>query len=395
LVAGVRARDDVRVPVARPRNGGGVESGTLEAALRAGLDERFDIARELSGGNMARVFVATERALQRQVVLKVLLPEHGEGVSVERFRREIQVAARLAHPNLVPVLTAGEMAGHPFYVMPLVAGASLRDRLTGGPLPLLEARAILRDVADALAYAHDRGIVHRDIKPGNVLLVGARALVTDFGIAKAISDARIGAVGAPLTHTGSSLGTPTYMAPEQAAADPATDHRADVYSFGVMAWEMLVGHPPFHGLAPQALLAAHMSTVPPDVRAARPEVPSAFAELVMQCLAKDPVARPQRMAGGTPTGCGGRVRGRRGEARYTAKAMVAGDRCCGRIGGSCGSAVDAGPRAAGESRAGDRGAMECRGEWHGRFDRAGDRGPDDAGPGAGGRCHRRAGVTNA
>jgi serine/threonine-protein kinase len=296
LVAGVRARDDVRVPVARPRNGGGVESGTLEAALRAGLDERFDIARELSGGNMARVFVATERALQRQVVLKVLLPEHGEGVSVERFRREIQVAARLAHPNLVPVLTAGEMAGHPFYVMPLVAGASLRDRLTGGPLPLLEARAILRDVADALAYAHDRGIVHRDIKPGNVLLVGARALVTDFGIAKAIADARMGAVGAPLTHTGSSLGTPTYMAPEQAAADPATDHRADVYSFGVMAWEMLVGHPPFHGLAPQALLAAHMSTVPPDVRASRPEVPRALAALVMQCLEKDPVARPQRMA---------------------------------------------------------------------------------------------------
>jgi eukaryotic-like serine/threonine-protein kinase len=243
---------------------------------------------------MSRVFVADETAFGRKVVVKVLPPDLAAGVSVDRFKREIQVAARLQHPHIVPVLSAGEMDGLPFYTMPLVEGSSLRARLARGGFSITEVTGILREIARALAYAHERGVVHRDIKPDNVLLTGGSAVVTDFGIAKALSAARTESMPAgTLTQMGTSLGTPAYMAPEQAAADPAMDHRADIYAFGATAFELLTGHPPFHGLSPQKMLAAHMGEQPPAVAALRPDTPPLLAELVMRCLEKDPARRPQ------------------------------------------------------------------------------------------------------
>src|SRR2546430_5307304 len=208
---------------------------------------------------MSRVFVATDTALRRAVVVKVLPPELVAGLNVERFRREILLAAGLQHAHIVPVLAAGETNGRPWFTMPFVDGESLRERVARGALPITETLNILRDVARALAYAHSRGVVHRDIKPDNVLISGGSAVVTDFGIAKAISAARDETRGATLTRAGTSIGTPAYMAPEQAAADPAANHRVDIYSFGCMAYEMLTGQPPFVEKSPQRLLAAQMA----------------------------------------------------------------------------------------------------------------------------------------
>ena len=246
---------------------------------------------------MSRVFSATETALGRKVVVKVLPPELAQGVSVERFKREIQVAAQLQHPHIVPVLAAGEMNGLPYYTMPFVSGHSLRTRLAAtGALPVTEVIGILRDVAKALACAHENGVIHRDIKPDNVLLSGGVAVVTDFGVAKALSAAKRAVPDGMLTEVGSSLGTPAYMAPEQAAADPAADHRADIYAFGVMGYEMLAGHPPFHGRTPQKLLAAQMSETPEPITSPRPDTPPLLAELLMRCLAKEADGRPQSAA---------------------------------------------------------------------------------------------------
>jgi eukaryotic-like serine/threonine-protein kinase len=243
---------------------------------------------------MSRVFVATEASLGRRVVVKILPQEMGEGVSADRFKREITLAAQLQHPHIVPVLAAGEIAGLPYYTMPMVEGQSLRSRLAkGGPLPITEVISIMRDVAKALAYAHERSVVHRDIKPDNVLLSGGSAVVTDFGVAKALSASKTLAPGGTLTQVGSSLGTPAYMAPEQAAADPGTDQRADIYAFGIMAYEMLAGQPPFHGRTPQKLLAAQMGERPKPIRDIRPDTPPLLADLVMRCLEKDPDDRPQ------------------------------------------------------------------------------------------------------
>ncbi|HKH93286.1 MAG TPA: protein kinase [Gemmatimonadaceae bacterium] len=267
----------------------------LRQQLQDALGSDYRITRELGGGGMSRVFVACEEALQREVVVKVLPPELLAGVNAERFDREVLLAARLQHPHIVPVLSASEMDGIPYYTMPFVDGASLRDRLAHeGALPIGEAVSILRDVARALAYAHERGVVHRDIKPANVLLSGGSAVVTDFGIAKAVSAARVALPGETLTGAGMSLGTPAYMSPEQAAADPTTDHRADIYSFGCMAYEMLAGRPPFVEDTPQKLLAAQMSQIPAPLVAWRPDTPPALERLVMQCLEKYADARPQR-----------------------------------------------------------------------------------------------------
>jgi eukaryotic-like serine/threonine-protein kinase len=267
----------------------------LRQRLQEALGTEYRITRELGGGGMSRVFLAREEALQRDVVVKVLPPELLAGVNAERFDREVLLAARLQHPHIVPVLSASEMDGVPYYTMPFVDGASLRDRLAHeGALPIAEAVSILRDVARALAYAHERGVVHRDIKPANVLLSGGSAVVTDFGIAKAVSAARVALHGETLTGAGMSLGTPAYMSPEQAAADPATDHRADIYSFGCMAYEMLAGRPPFVADTPQKLLAAQMSERPAPLIAWRPDTPPALERLVMQCLEKFADARPQR-----------------------------------------------------------------------------------------------------
>jgi tetratricopeptide (TPR) repeat protein/tRNA A-37 threonylcarbamoyl transferase component Bud32 len=241
---------------------------------------------------MSRVFVATEQRLGRKVVVKLLSPELAATLSTSRFEREIQVAASLQQANIVPVLAAGDVDGLPYYTMPYIDGESLRARLSRGPLPISETVSILRDVARALAYAHARGVVHRDIKPDNVLLSGHTAVVTDFGIAKAIAAAAEGPTGVTLTQLGTAIGTPAYMAPEQAAGDPATDHRADIYAFGCMAYELIAGRQPFAGLPQHKLLFAHMSEMPQAVGELRTDCPPALAALVMQCLAKDPLTRP-------------------------------------------------------------------------------------------------------
>jgi serine/threonine-protein kinase len=261
--------------------------------LQAALVSAYRIERELGGGGMSRVFVATERALDRPVVLKVLPPELAQAVSIERFHQEIRLAARLQHPHIVALLSAGDADGLLYYTMPFIEGESLRVRLArAGELPVRDALRVLRDVAAALAYAHEHGVVHRDIKPDNVLLSDGEALVTDFGVAKALSASATGGASG-LTSLGVALGTPAYMAPEQAAADPHVDHRADVYAFGCLAYEVLTGEAPFTGRSAAALLAAHMAETPEPVERRRPQLPAALAALVMRCLEKRPADRPQ------------------------------------------------------------------------------------------------------
>lgn len=262
--------------------------------MRAELGDAYVIERELDGG-MSCVFVAEDRDLARRVVIKVLHPHLAASVSVERFRREILTVAALQHPHIVGVLRTGTAAGLPYFIMPYVDGESLAKRLTAGPMPVRDAVAILKDVARALAFAHERGVVHRDIKPGNVLLAGGSAMVTDFGVAKALSSARRTGpepTAHGLTTDGASIGTLLYMAPEQAAADPDIDGRADIYSLGVTAYEMLTGAPPFAGLSARAMLAARMSMLPPAISTVRSDVPAELNDLIMRCLATDPADRP-------------------------------------------------------------------------------------------------------
>ncbi|HET8648428.1 MAG TPA: protein kinase [Gemmatimonadales bacterium] len=247
----------------------------------------------MGGGGMSRVFLAEETALGRRVVVKVLLPELAAGVSVERFRREIQLVAKLQHPHIVPVHAAGESGGLPYFTMPFVEGESLRTRIArDGELPIAETVRLLRDIASALAYAHAQGVIHRDIKPDNVLLSAGSAVVADFGVAKAISSSTTSGEVFAITSTGMALGTPAYMAPEQAAGDPAMDHRVDIYAFGVTAYEMIAGRPPFTGRTPQAILAAQVTETPIAIQSLRPSMPAALAALVMRCLEKHAADRP-------------------------------------------------------------------------------------------------------
>lgn len=263
--------------------------------VQQALGPQFVVGRELGGGGMSRVFLARDVQLGREVVVKVMSPELAQELSVERFGREIALAAALQHANIVPVLSAGVTAeGVPYYLMPFVEGASLRDLVAGGkPLPIADVLLVLNDVARALAYAHGRGVVHRDIKPDNVMLSGGAALVTDFGIAKAMSSARATSPENTLTRMGTSIGTPSYMAPEQGAGDPDTDHRADLYAFGAMAYELLTGATPFGDRPAHALLIAHLAEAPVPVAERRRDTPEPLAQLVMQCLKKDPAERPQ------------------------------------------------------------------------------------------------------
>ncbi len=253
---------------------------------------QYRFVRELGGGGMSRTYLADEPALQRRIVVKVLAPEMLEGLSVERFKREVLLAASLQHPHVVPVLAAGDADGLPWFSMPYVDGDSLRQRLAQGPLSIPEAVGVLRDVARALSYAHAQGIVHRDIKPDNVLLSAGSATVTDFGIAKAITASRTSTGGATLTQAGLAIGTPAYMAPEQAEGAVAIDHRADLYAFGAMAFELLTGQPVFSANTPGRLLVAHITEKPRDPRTLRADVPPALAELVLRCLEKAPADRP-------------------------------------------------------------------------------------------------------
>src|SRR3989442_8454111 len=250
----------------------------LLARLKAALGPTYRVERELSGGGMSRVFLARERELERQVVVKVLPPEMAAGVNAERFRREIQLAASLQHPHIVPLLAAGHADDLVYYTMPLIEGESLRAKLAReGELPITETVRILRDVAGALAYAHEHGVAHRDIKPDNVLIARHHAVVTDFGVAKALSEST---GQSSLTSAGVALGTPAYMAPEQAAADPHTDHRCDIYAVGALAYEMLTGRPPFTGATPQAVLAAQGGERPGAVSRRRGKGPPRLARAV-------------------------------------------------------------------------------------------------------------------
>ena len=265
----------------------------LQDSVQAALASAYTIERELGGGGMSRVFVAEERALARRVVVKVLSPDLAAGVSAERFRREILLTARLQHPHIVPVLTTGEIGGLPYYTMPFVDGESLRVRvMRAGAMPVAEVVGILRDVARALDFAHAQGVVHRDIKPENILLASDSATVTDFGISKALDASRAPGQTGVLTELGFAVGTPQYMAPEQISADPDVDHRADLYSLGCVAYELLVGESPFAGVSPTALLRAHLVQNPEPVTARRADVPDALAALIARCLAKDPANRP-------------------------------------------------------------------------------------------------------
>jgi TolB-like protein/tRNA A-37 threonylcarbamoyl transferase component Bud32/tetratricopeptide (TPR) repeat protein len=260
--------------------------------LQQTFGSSYTMKKELFGGGMARVFLARDESLGRDVVVKVLSPELTYGFSAARFAREIKLAAALQEPHIVPVLSAGQtVSGLPYFTMPFVRGESLRVRIRKAPVPLEESLAILRDVASALAYAHRQGIVHRDIKPENILLSEGTAVVTDFGIAKAVQAAR--KEGPDITLPGDSVGTPMYMSPEQAASDPATDQRADIYAWGVVAYELLSGKHPFAEMtSPQDLLAAQMSDTPPPISAAKSRVPRPISDLVMRCLSKRAAMRP-------------------------------------------------------------------------------------------------------
>src|SRR5215210_3437301 len=271
---------------------------SISERLLSALGGSYTIERELIGGGMAQVFVGQDHDLDRKVVIKILPPDLAASVSAERFRREILTVARLQHPHIVPILKAGELDGIPYFVMPYVDGESIDIRLRRTPtLGIRETLGILKDVARALAFAHERNVVHRDIKPGNILLSSGSATVTDFGVSKALSSARrSGEKGNGLTNTGMSLGTILYMAPEQAAGDPDIDGRADIYSLGVTAYEMLSGAAPFATLNPREMLTARLTLPPPPLSTVRKDVPPGLERLIARCLAIDPEDRPQTAA---------------------------------------------------------------------------------------------------
>ncbi len=243
---------------------------------------------------MALVYVARDEALGRDVVIKILMPELAATLNIERFTREIKLVAKLQQANIVPVITAGAVGALPYYSMPFIEGLSLRQRMEQGPRPPLnESVRILGDIARALEYAHEHGVVHRDIKPENVLLSGRTAVVTDFGIAKAINAAQTPPVGLTLTAIGASLGTPGYMAPEQAAGDKV-DQRADIYAWGVVAYELIAGQHPFRDKkTAQQMIAAQIVEKPRPIDDVTPRVPASLASLIMRAMEKQPGDRPQ------------------------------------------------------------------------------------------------------
>src|SRR6478736_9320980 len=259
--------------------------------LQNALGTNYQLDFELTGGGMSRVFVAVDRVLGRKVVVKVLPPELAAGVNRDRFRREIQVAAQLQHPHVVPLLSAGEQGDLLWYTMPFIDGESLRAALERKKVfGVREVTRLLHDVVDALAFAHAHGVIHRDIKPANILTQGSHALVADFGVAKALS-AAMPITG--VTSAGIAIGTPAYMAPEQLAGDPTADHRMDIYAVGLLAYELVTGVSPFTGPSPRETLAAQLTRDPKPLHEVSPGIPRSLSALIMRCLAKDPDARPQ------------------------------------------------------------------------------------------------------
>jgi eukaryotic-like serine/threonine-protein kinase len=259
----------------------------LPPALREGLLDRYAIERELGRGGMATVYLAHDLRHDRPVALKLLHPELAATLGPERFQREIRFAARLQHPHILTVLDSGETAGRLWFTMPYVEGESLRDRLRRErQLPLSDAVRLTREVALALDYAHRHGAIHRDIKPENILLVDGQALVADFGVARAL-----GGEDQRLTETGLAIGTPAYMSPEQAAGDRGLDARTDVYSLGLVLYEMLAGETPFAAASPQAMIARRLTEAPRPLPQIRETVPEGISRAVIRALAKSPADR--------------------------------------------------------------------------------------------------------
>jgi tRNA A-37 threonylcarbamoyl transferase component Bud32/tetratricopeptide (TPR) repeat protein len=256
--------------------------------LRAAITDRYLLGRELGRGGMATVYLAQDRKHDRSVAVKVLHPELGPRLGAERFQREIRLAAQLQHPNILPVYDSGAGDGLLWFTMPYVEGDSLRRRLRrAGALPVDEAAAVLLDLARALGYAHRRGVIHRDVKPENVMVGDDCVLLADFGVARPLDTDR----DSQLTGVGVMVGTPMYMAPEQASAEGPVDHRADLYALGVLAYELLAGIPPFTGLELAPLLVAHAIRDPQPLTTLRPEIPAALADIVARCLRKNPADR--------------------------------------------------------------------------------------------------------
>ena len=256
------------------------------------LADRYRLERELGQGGMATVYLAHDLRHHRPVAIKILRPDAVQSLGAERFLREIAIVAPLVHPHIVSLLDSGEAGGTLFYVMPYLAGESLRAQLAKhGELPLADSIRIMRGVFGALSYAHAQGIMHRDIKPENVLLAGEDAQVADFGVARAIASA---GGDSSLTGTGIAIGTTAYMAPEQAAGDPKVDHRADLYAAGLLWYELLAGRHPFADLTPQQQLAAHFTRDIEPIERLRPTVPPALSALIARCLEKRPADRWQR-----------------------------------------------------------------------------------------------------
>ena len=264
------------------------------AQINASLAGQYVVERELGAGGMATVYLAEDLKHHRKVAIKVLRDDLSASVGAARFQREIEIAAQLQHPNILPLLDSGEAGGLLYFVMPYVSGQSLKQRLAREhELPVGEAVRLLIEIVDGLAHAHEHGVVHRDIKPDNVMLSGRHALVADFGVARAVSEAT---GGGTLTTLGVALGTPSYMSPEQATADPDIDHRADIYAVGVVAYELLAGRLPFTGTTPQQMLAAHVTETPEPLQKHRPGISGALSGAVMRCLEKRPADRWQSAA---------------------------------------------------------------------------------------------------
>jgi serine/threonine-protein kinase len=258
--------------------------------LKAALANRYSIERELGSGGMATVYLAEDLKHHRQVAIKVLRPELAASLGVERFVREIEIAANLTHPHILPLHDSGEADGFLYYVMPYVEGESLRERIDHeGKLDIKEAIRLTDQIASALGHAHERGVVHRDIKPENILLAGDQAIVADFGIARAVEVAG----GEKLTGTGIAVGTPTYMSPEQATGQADVDARSDVYALGCVVYEMVSGRAPFEGATPQEMLAKHATDTAPSLRTSDPSIPLFVERAVERALAKSPADRFQ------------------------------------------------------------------------------------------------------